>query len=173
MLFKKEKKHIWYACYGSNLSAERFTSYIQGGICRFNGKEYAGCRDRSGWLASEKAFFPGEIYFGNESATWAGGGVAFFDPEGTEEVLMRLYKITYEQFLDVQVQEGTSPNWYGRKVLLGKHPDGCRIYTMTSEERRPQNPPDQSYYHVIHDALSDELAMGKEWTDEYMEKWKR
>lgn len=168
--FFKKKKYVWYACYGSNLSSERFSYYIKGGQLPNNGKEYEGCRDQSDWIESSMKFFDGEIYFGNKSKTWFGGGVMFYDPSAEGQVFMRLYKITREQMEDVQKQEGLSPNWYGNLVDLGKADDGYQIYTITSENRRPVNPPHDAYYDLIRKALAEENGMGYEWTDEYMKK---
>ena len=40
-------KYVWYACYGSNLSKERFLFYVKGGFCKLNNKDYKGCADKS------------------------------------------------------------------------------------------------------------------------------
>ena len=37
-----DKEYVWYACYGSNLSADRFRCYIEGGVCAENGRSYEG-----------------------------------------------------------------------------------------------------------------------------------
>ena len=49
----KENDKVWYACYGSNLCAERFMYYIVGGHCPFNDKDYDGCRDKTMWTESK------------------------------------------------------------------------------------------------------------------------
>ena len=143
---------VWYACYGSNLKAKRFKCYIVGGYCPCNGKHYRGCADKTLWADSKVSRFNGELYFGNESGTWDGKGVAFFDPKAAETVIMRLYLITWGQLLDVQGQEGTSPRWYGRLVSLGEE-NGIPIHTFTSESRRPANPPSEKYLAVIREGL--------------------
>ena len=153
-----ESSTIWYAAYGSNLSAVRFACYIEGGVCKQNGKFYAGCRDTSLWTASELRKFDGRLYFGNQSGSWGGKGVAFYDENGQASVQMRLYKITREQLLDVRDQEGKSDTWYGRLVCLGIDADGTEIYTLTSKYLRPENAPSDEYKHLLESALTKECG---------------
>ena len=99
---------IWYACYGSNLSSKRFRYYIEGGYCSLNKKSYCGCRDKTLWTDFRIQEYPGKLYFANVSKSWGGTGVAYYDPDGKGTVIMRLYKITWDQFQCVQCQEGKS-----------------------------------------------------------------
>ena len=69
---------------------------------------------------------------------------------------MRMYKVTRQQLMEIQEQEGPSPKWYGRIQALGIHADGCPIYTLTSKTRRPFNAPDESYLSLITKALIEE-----------------
>ena len=149
---------VWYAAYGSNLSAERFSCYIRGGVCKQNGKHYTGCSNPSMWTASELRMFDGRLYFGNQSSSWGGKGVAFYDENGRSSVQMRLYKITRAQLLDVREQEGSEDDWYGRLVCLGIDPDGTEIYTMTSKDLRPKNTPSDEYRQLLETALMTECG---------------
>lgn len=158
---EKDDEYVWYACYGSNLSAKRFECYIKGGMCKENGVSYAGCSDKSLWTDSKVEYFNGQVYFGNQSPSWSNKGVAFFDENGCSRVIMRLYKITYRQLNEIQLQEGASPSWYGKKVFLGIDSDGCEIYTLTSEKIRPKNEPSAAYTALIEAALTKELGMKK------------
>lgn len=153
-----ESNTVWYAAYGSNLSAERFSCYIRGGICIQNGKYYEGCSDTSMWTASELRSFDGRLYFGNRSGSWGGKGVAFYDENGRASVQMRLYKITRDQLLDIRNQEGASDAWYGRVVCLGIDADGTEIYTLTSKHLRPENAPSDEYKHLLETALMTECG---------------
>lgn len=164
----RDNAPVWYACYGSNLSAERFACYIRGGVCRQNGRHYDGCRDKTMWTDSASACFSGEMYFGNHSRSWYGGGVAFFDPQGEGTSFMRLYRITFGQLRDVQQQEGMSDNWYGNLVYLGQR-DGCPVYTFTSYRRRSANPPHASYLSLIRQALIEENGMDARQADTYLQ----
>ncbi len=149
---------VWYACYGSNLSKERFRCYIKGGKCKQNGVTYKGCSDKSKWTDEAVMTFGGELYFGNESSSWGGKGVAFYDPDAEGETHMKLYRIKYSQFLDIRQQEGQSPNWYGRIVCLGIRND-IPVYTLTSEKRRPANAPCRGYISLIANAMKKELRL--------------
>lgn len=148
---------VWYAGYGSNLSEERFLCYIKSGYCIENGKWYDGCSNPT--LVSEKddrAWFPGQMYFGNTSGSWNNKGVAFYDPNAAGRTFMRMYKVTREQLMEIQDKEGLSANWYGRIYALGIHTDGTPIYTMTSEARHSFNAPDNTYQNLILKALVEE-----------------
>ena len=149
---------LWYACYGSNLSEERFSCYIKGGKCRQNGVTYEGCSDKTEWTAKAVMKFGGELYFGNKSGSWGGKGVAFYDPDAEGETHMKLYRIKFSQFLELRNMEGPSPNWYGRIVCLGIR-DDIPVYTLTSEERRPENAPCRSYISLIAKAMKTELRL--------------
>ncbi|MBQ1632286.1 MAG: hypothetical protein II049_05640 [Clostridia bacterium] len=164
---KKDK--VWYACYGSNLCADRFKYYIVGGDCLYNGKHYDGCEDKTMWTESRVRRFKGDLYFANVSRFWGGKGVAFFDPDGTGTVIMRLYQITYGQFLDVQQQEGPLPNWYGRTVLLGADETGIPIYTFTSAQRGLPNPPADQYLAVIREGLVNGCGIGEAEVNAYLQ----
>lgn len=163
---------VWYAGYGSNLSAERFACYIQSGWCKENNKWYPGCKDRTLW--SEKCLrrYPGRMYFGQKSESWKENdipkGVAFYDPVQPGETHMRLYKISREQLREVQEQEGLSPEWYGRLVTLGVHKDGCPIYTFTSKMRHECNAPSAAYLRLIRSALINECKLDEAEADEYL-----
>ena len=87
---------VWYACYGSNLLEERFLHYLQGGICRFNGREYTACRNPSPPMDSLPFSIPFDMCFGNRSNSWGHGGVSFLDASRPGEAFGRVYLITRE-----------------------------------------------------------------------------
>ena len=147
-------ERVWYAAYGSNLSAERFMEYIE------------GCADPSEWSDSCLRGFPGGVYFGDESSRWDHGGVAFYDPQLPGKTHMRLYKISRAQLDEVQDQEG--PGWYGRLLKLGVHEDGCPIYTITSLYPQPRNAPSERYFNRIRDALTKECGKTESEADAYL-----
>lgn len=41
----KDNDKVWYACYGSNLCADRFKYYILGGECPYNGTLKVNCHN--------------------------------------------------------------------------------------------------------------------------------
>ena len=169
----KDSDRVWYACYGSNMSAERFACYIQGGTCKENGKPYYGCSDKTLWSDSCLRDYPGRMYFGQRSGSWkedgVPNGVAFYDPAQTGVTHMRLYQITRGQLREVQAQEGLSPDWYGRLVTLGVHEDGFPIYTITSEVYHAHNAPSGAYFSLIRDALIRECRIPEAEADAYLE----
>lgn len=164
----KKDEYVWYAGYGSNLSEERFSCYIKGGICSNNGVRYNGCLDKSDWVDTKTKNFKGRMYFGNTSRSWGGKGVAFYDEKSEGTVHMKMYKITREQLEDIQIQEGASENWYGRRVFLGFDKDGCEIYTLTSENLRPENAPAPEYLEIIKKSLKKEFNFTEKYILSYI-----
>lgn len=149
----KESDYVWYAAYGSNIDENRFSCYLKGGVCVENGKTYVGCKDKSIWKDTAVKTFKGQMYFGNNSPSWGGKGVAFYDPSVKSETIMKLYLITRDQFHDIQRQEGLSDNWYGRIVFLEADYEGAPIYTITSEKRRPEVESADNYYQLVGQAI--------------------
>ena len=158
---------IWYAAYGSNLSESRFACYIRGGICEQNNRFYRGCSDKTMWTESRVQMMKGRMYFANHSGSWDGKGVAFYAPERQGTTVMRLYRITYGQLKDVQLQEGSSMSWYGRMVCLGFE-NGLPVMTFTSGKLQEQNMPDDTYLNLIHDALVSECGISKREAAQYL-----
>ena len=162
---------VWYAGYGSNLSSERFACYISGGTCAENGRTYSGSSDPTPPRAEARCTYYGRLYFGNNSSSWDGCGVAFFDPnpkDKDERVYMKRYLITRRQFHDVMAQEGKSASWYGRMVCLEVDNFGIPVYTLTSENLRPENTPSPAYIKLIAKVLREEFKLGKKQTKGYL-----
>ena len=157
---------VWYACYGSNLSYDRFLHYIQGGW--YEGKWYEPCSDPTPPRDSRIRSFQGRMYFANRSR-WEGKGAAFFDPDGEESVIMRLYLITREQLAHVKTKECDRAEWYGREVRLGEE-DGIPVITLTSVSPNPFNAPCARYVEVIRNALIKECGISEQETGEYLNR---
>ena len=171
-----EEDLVWYAGYGSNLSGARFACYIAGGVCEENGRTYAGASDPTPPRAVCTDRYPGSLYFGNSSPSWNNCGTAFYDPSqrlGYESVYMKLYLITRGQLYDVMRQEGMSPNWYGRLVCLEVDSHGIPVYTLTSESRRPYNPPDPAYVELMRKVLEGEFRLGKREVKRYLDRCRK
>ncbi len=167
----KDSDEVWYAAYGSNLQAKRFRCYLEGGCCEENGRTYPGCRDKTLWKESICRDFTGRMYFGNNSGSWNGGGVAFYSHgAGRDKVKMRLYKITRGQLHDIREQEGPSDNWYGWLTYLGNESDDNPIFTLTSKLPRPENDPAPAYLNLIRTALVTECGMKEEAADKYLRR---
>jgi hypothetical protein len=112
------RREVFYAAYGSNLSAARFACYIAGGVAPGSGHVHRGARDTrvpDVWRARR---VPGRLYFSGHAASW-GGAPAFFDPDvgvarvGDEgpghEVLVRAWRLGWDQFEDLVAQENGRP----------------------------------------------------------------
>ena len=98
-------KYVWYASYGSNLSADRFMKYIKGGSADGTSSVQSGARDKSDPLESTAIRFEGRMHFAGTSYRWGKGGIAFMDNDSSGHALGRAYLITFEQFEDVVAQE--------------------------------------------------------------------
>ena len=100
--------HVWYAAYGSNMSAARLHYYIQGGRPPGTTRDYPGCRDKTPPARDEPVMLPGGVYFALQSRVW-GGGLALYDPALTGPVPARAYLLTTGQFSDLAAQEMHRP----------------------------------------------------------------
>lgn len=146
--------HVWYACYGSNVCYERFMNYIAGGTCRYNGRVYPGCDDKTPPMLSSMARIPHEVYFGNSSGSWNGAGTAFLDTSKPGNAFCRVYLITKEQYEQIRTMEGRGANWYRDEVDLGLRA-GIPVKTFTNHDRRPANKPSQEYLDAMRAGLKE------------------
>jgi hypothetical protein len=98
--------YIWYAAYGSNLFADRFACYIQGGRPAGSTWTFRGARDKRPPLASAALEIPYRLYFAGTSKAW-GGSPAFIDSQRSDHhcSFVRAYMIRWQQFEDVVAQE--------------------------------------------------------------------
>ena len=78
--------------------------------------------------------------------------IPFLDEEGEGTVLTRIYKVSHEEFLLIQSQEGPK---YRRRLMLGIV-DDLPVYTFTSPERRKDlNTPSADYVQTILTGLKE------------------
>lgn len=96
---------VWYASYGSNLSKNRFETYIAGGAPEGSHTAHPGARDITLPEEDIPIRYHGRMHFAAVSNRWGGGGVAFMDDDSPGHALGRAYKISMEQFDDVVAQE--------------------------------------------------------------------
>lgn len=168
----KEKEHIWYASYGSNLLEERFLCYIQGGKPKGAAKSYLGCTDKTLPIDNEEIYICSEMYFAKSSRNWEDEGVAFIktDFDEQQQTLGRMYLITKGQFIDIVKQEtdfkgnltidfdgaisGGSlvfkkGSWYGNIIFLGNQHNNP-IFTFTHQDNiLPTTKPSSNYLKTI------------------------
>lgn len=143
---------VWYASYGSNLYAERFRVYIEGGSPNGGKTVYTGARDKTPVSETIPVALPGTVHYAGDSGVWS-GGVAFLDDQAGGRSLGRAHLITATQFDDVVFQEsnaGKEPTGapvdlnatiaagrsvgtgaYGTLVHVGDH-EGAPVVTFTS-----------------------------------------
>ena len=160
---------VWYACYGSNLSEDRLTYYIRGGTYPVNGVQYDPCTNTSLWKKTMVRVYPGRMYFSNYSPSWGARGVAFYDRNGEGKTVMKLYLITWEQFLEIRKKEGRGRTWYGKIEQL-EEMDGIPVLTMTSSEPYGCSvPPCSEYVEVIRKALIVECGITEEAANKYLQ----
>lgn len=188
---EKEEK-LWYACYGSNLLAERFRCYIGGGRPKNAKRVYPGCTNKEFPEKSKPVKIPGELYFAKTSKTWSGGGAGFIRPDENtaEETLGRMYLITREQFIELVQQEikfegdfhidldevrnkdfldMQNNSWYGKILYLGKEEEHS-IFTFTNEKylEKEINAPHPFYLKIIIEGLKETYKMTNLEIQEYL-----
>jgi hypothetical protein len=95
---------VWYASYGSNMSADRLACYLTGGCPPGAARTYPGARDRTLPADVRPVELAGCVYFAWHSPTW-GGGIAFYDPQGPGASVGRAYRLTLGQLSDLLEQE--------------------------------------------------------------------
>lgn len=145
---------VWYVAYGSNIKYERLMNYIQGGTCRYNGRTYHACPNSAAPLACQPCSLPYSVYFGNESPTWHGFGVAFLDITKPGFALGRAYLITRKQLEHIHNSEGRGANWYPTTVDLDPIA-GIPAVTFTNPELRPGNIASCDYEDVLTSGLEE------------------
>jgi hypothetical protein len=110
-------QEVWYACYGSNLKNQRFDRYIHGGTAENSSLPAFGSTDKRPISDSRPFVTHWELHFGRQCGGWQNKGVAFLNhaeatsssPSAqhaiTSGALCRIYKISFDQFVDVFLQE--------------------------------------------------------------------
>jgi hypothetical protein len=112
------RREVFYAAYGSNLSADRFACYIAGGTASGASRALPGARDRRLPESWHPLRLPGRVYFYGHSRTW-GGAPAAFEPAAPRapkapaapaaRVFARAWRLGWDQLEDVMAQENARP----------------------------------------------------------------
>lgn len=172
---------VWYACYGSNCSPQRFLAYLEGGSPPGGTHVHRGARDSSPPVADGPVTFPHAVCFRGHSVGW-GGSPAFLEHAATASgALGRRYLITREQFEDVLAQENRldaplpvdARRPIGDRQLVCERPygqvltlppvDGHPVLTFTSPEPpevREPGPPSAAYLGTIVRGLAEVQPLG-------------
>jgi hypothetical protein len=187
-----DQKYVWYACYGSNLSRDRFLCYILGGTPAGSSEEEKGCRNKALPKADKSVSIPYPLYFALEAGRWSNRGVAFLglNRDDMEKTLGRMYLITEEQFLEVVSQENNGlkfdinlndvkketakvfrESWYGNIVYLGDE-QGFPIFTFTAYwdvQDKTQNAPSPEYAQTIIRGIKETYHMPDQEVANYLQ----
>lgn len=183
--------YVWYAAYGSNLSAERFGVYLTGGLIPFNttGRVQDGARNTAPATADRAFTLQRSLLFNGSASQWGGGGTAIIDSDHNPitPTMSRAYRITLEQFEDVFAQENRLDNpvpfdvgrllggpldlstrKYGRVELVGEI-DAEPVLTFTSPQR-PTGlaPADVSYLRVMAIGLAEAWGLDARAAADYL-----
>jgi hypothetical protein len=186
--------HVWYVSYGSNMSADRFACYIEGGLPPGGSRENPGARDRRLPARTIPVDLPGTVYFAGESPQW-GGGVAFYDHAAPGGAAARGYLVTAEQFADIAAQEmyraphdgnplaelvrspldggrhQVGPGRYETLLEVGRHED-LPLLTFTSPHGRDHvehTRPTEPYLATVRDGLRQSRGWDDERITSYLE----
>jgi hypothetical protein len=184
---------VWYAGYGSNLCAERFLCYIEGGTPPGLSRPSRGARDQTPPGANRPLDIPHRLYFAGSSTSW-GGAPCFVDTveNPSAPAHARAYLITWEQFEDLLAQEnGRSTRRIeleptdlaaGRSIRLGPGRyenlvcldgfDGVPVVTITSPwamAEAPLDAPSPAYLKVLIAGLRESHAMSDDAIVAYLD----
>jgi len=164
-LMEKNKIFVWYAGYGSNLSEQRFSCYIQGGKPTYGKITDNPCSDSD--LPSENHPFtiPYRLYFAlppkkKKTNNWGQGGVAYIEPNEEKNkdnwTKGRIWKISRDQYDEVKIKEGAS---YNHEIYIDNR-DGIPIITITNQNRLSNVlAPSESYIKTIMEGLMETYDM--------------
>ena len=141
-------EYIWYAVYGTGISLEKFLHYIRGGICRFNHREYEGCKDESVPLLNRPITIPYKAYIGGSSPLWQYKGTIFLDTKHSGITKGRMYLIKISQYEEIRDQIGRGKERYDEEVYLGEY-FGIRIKTVTNKNNKIPSESSNKYKELM------------------------
>ena len=164
---KSNRSFVWYACYGSNLSKQRFDCYIVGDTPKYGNTPNDGClKDKTIPTEDYPYIIPYRLYFAlpnglKKTPRWGNGGVAFIEPNEEKNkdhwTKGRIWKITEEQYKEVRRQEGKT--WYDKEIILDDR-DGIPIITITNSNILTNVlQPSKSYLKTIIEGLMETYDM--------------
>lgn len=160
-----QNEYVWYVSYGSNMLEERFMSYILGGYCERNGREYEPCEDTSMPIDSKKVWIPYNMYYSNfNQGSWENSAVSFLDINAIGESYGRAYLIKKTQLEHIHRSEGMGRNWYPDLVEL-EDIEGIKAVTFTNaitKEWEPVERVSSAYLLTLYDGLLEMEVSGGE-----------
>ncbi len=184
--------HVWYVSYGSNMSGDRLSCYLEGGRPSGGSRTNPGARDSSAPTRDIAVDLTGTTYFAGESAQW-GGGVAFYDHDTPGFTAARGFLVTAGQFADIAAQEmnrvpqigdpveeivldplangrhTAGPGHYETLVEVGRH-DGLPLLLFTAPHGAPSiehTAPSERYLATLAIGLRE----GRDWSEEQIAEY--
>lgn len=180
---------VWYAAYGSNLSATRFACYLRGGCPQGAAWADAGCADPTPCAEDRPIRLDRRLRFGGRSTRWD-GGVAFLaeEPDASMPTLGRTYLLRAGQFDDVLAQENRGrpgavsvdldavvrsgrvdlgSGWYRTVLALGEI-EGAPVLTITGSSDGDDLPPSAAYLRHMAEGLRESHGLGPREVVEYL-----
>ena len=155
-----KNEYIWYVTYGSNMCFERFASYIQGGECKRNGKEYEPCADTTLPAESVAVEVFGDMYFANfNKGSWENSAVSFFNKDGFNIAICRAYLIKESQLAHIHKWEGRGADWYPDLVELDDIM-GIKAVTFTNNKVKRYAPMSDISMAYISNIIDGFVEMG-------------
>ena len=183
-----DKKYLWYASYGSNLSRERFMCYIEGGKPKNSSKTEKGCLDKTPPKDDRPHEINHALYFARNSKKWNNGGSCILSIKFDKNKITygRKFLITVEQFLDIVSQNNGVDNieidfddvmkngsksinnsLSGNILYLGDE-EGYPIFTFTSHfDETEYVKPDILYLATIGAGVKNTFNMTSEQVTDY------
>ena len=165
---------VWYAAYGSNMLEERMMHYIHGGCFRNQGRDHEPCADTTAPRAKMAYEIPYDMYYGNRSGSWDGGGVSFLDGTKPGKAYGVAYLISKEQFEHLYREEnggsepGPDSTWYNCKLKLGTF-SRIPVMTVTNRSLVRKNKAGQRYLQVLMEGLKENYPnLSDEEIEEYV-----
>ena len=134
------EKRVWYVAYGSNLLKDRLKSYIVGGKCAYNQRDYPPCSDTRMPERSVPVTIPYSMYYSNYGmGSWKNSAVCFLDTSKPGLAYGRAYLLREDQLKWIHSREGKGPDWYPQCVRLDDI-DGIPAYTFSNPEEKEHQP---------------------------------
>lgn len=155
-----KNEYIWYVSYGSNMCFKRFSSYIVGGYCERNGKDYDSCADDTLPTESAVVRILGDMYFANfNKGSWKNSAVSFFNKSGFNIAIGRAYLIKKSQLAHIHKWEGCGPDWYPDLVELDDIM-GIKAVTFTNNNVKRYAPMSEISMAYISNIIDGFVEMG-------------
>lgn len=181
---------VWYASYGSNMDAIRFSHYIVGGTPKGASRDYKGCDDKTPPAEDALMELPHQLFFAGESRVWTGGMAFIGNSLSQERTKSRAYLITSGQFEQIAAQEsardevrpldisllrslgrltiGDGTRNYDEMLYCGEK-DGLPIITFTSPSQdRPYTKPAAQYLKTIASGLRSSHGLSDDEICDYL-----